>query len=116
MPFRARIAQAVAPALQVQPEDVLNLLETPPSADLGDYALPCFSFAKTMRKAPQLIAQDVVACPMPDCVEKAVVVGGYANFFVKRSAFARTVLQRVREQGERYGAVDLGHGQAVRCV
>ena len=115
MPFRAMIAQAIAPALQVQTQDVLKLLETPPSAELGDYALPCFAFAKIMRKAPQIIAQDVVSGSLPDCVEKAVVTGGYANFFVKRSAFASTILQRALEQGERYGAADLGHGQAV-CI
>ncbi|SVD56560.1 uncharacterized protein METZ01_LOCUS409414, partial [marine metagenome] len=32
------------------------LLETPPNPEMGDYALPCFSFAKTMRKTPNLIA------------------------------------------------------------
>ena len=39
--------------------DIELLIETPPNYDLGDYALPCFKFAKSLRKSPNIIAEDI---------------------------------------------------------
>ena len=38
-------------------DDILELIEIPPKPDMGDFAFPCFRLAKTMKKAPQLIAE-----------------------------------------------------------
>jgi len=38
-----------------------NLVEIPQDRSMGDFALPCFSFAKELKKAPQQIAQDIAA-------------------------------------------------------
>ena len=43
----------------VTAEDILPLLETPPKPELGDYAFPCFRFAKTLHKSPNLIAEEL---------------------------------------------------------
>ena len=40
-------------------EDIAALIEIPPKPELGDFAFPCFRLAKTMRKAPQMIAADI---------------------------------------------------------
>ena len=40
--------------------DIESMIEIPPESKLGDYAFPCFKLAKTMRKAPNLIAQELV--------------------------------------------------------
>ena len=39
--------------------EIAGLIEIPPKAELGDFAFPCFALAKTMRKAPQIIAEDI---------------------------------------------------------
>lgn len=39
--------------------DIESMIEIPPESKLGDYAFPCFKLAKTMRKAPNLIAQEL---------------------------------------------------------
>ncbi|MEG0456901.1 MAG: arginine--tRNA ligase, partial [Oscillospiraceae bacterium] len=36
-----------------------DMLETPSESSLGDIALPCFQFAKTLRKSPQIIASEL---------------------------------------------------------
>ncbi|MFR5869483.1 MAG: arginine--tRNA ligase, partial [Acutalibacteraceae bacterium] len=115
MTFKQQIAQAVAQTLDVPCEQVFSLLETPPNPELGDYALPCFAFAKVLRKAPQLIAKQIVESALPGCVEKAEVAGGYANFTLDKAAYARLVLDQVLSEGEHYGAQDLGHGRTV-CI
>ena len=113
MPFKQEIAKAVSQVLDTPLQQVLPLIETPPDPALGDYALPCFAFAKTLRKAPQLIAKSIVESAMPACVVKAEVAGGYANFTVDKALYARTVLDQALLEGERYGAQDIGHGRTV---
>jgi arginyl-tRNA synthetase len=49
---------------------------------MGDFALPCFAFAKTLRKAPNAIAAEAVAGIkeyIPPVI-KAEAAGGYVNF------------------------------------
>lgn len=40
-------------------EEIATFIEIPPKQELGDYAFPCFRLAKTMHKAPNLIAADI---------------------------------------------------------
>ena len=65
MEFREAIAAALAavPAWEgrFSADEVAAMLETPPNPDLGDFAFPCFKLAKTLRKAPPLIAQEAAA-------------------------------------------------------
>ena len=42
-------------------EELYNMLALPPDTEMGDYALPCFRLAKTLRKAPALIAEELAA-------------------------------------------------------
>ena len=42
-------------------DGLLALMETPPEASMGDFALPCFSFGKVLRKSPKLVAEEVKA-------------------------------------------------------
>ncbi|MBR2942004.1 MAG: arginine--tRNA ligase, partial [Clostridia bacterium] len=54
-----RIADAAAASFEncaLTAQDVAAMLEIPPEKKMGDYALPCFRLAKTLRKAPPMIA------------------------------------------------------------
>ena len=61
MDFRQAIASALATPAALPAEELATWLETPPTPDMGDYAFPCFKLAKTLRKAPPVIAGG--ACP-----------------------------------------------------
>ncbi len=115
MPFRAQIAAAVAQALGVDAAQIGQLLETPPQMEWGDYALPCFSFAKTMRKNPALIAEEIAKSPLPECVVQAVAKGGYTNFYIDRALFAKNILEAIGKKGTNYGAKNVGSGRTV-CI
>ncbi|GIT70523.1 MAG: hypothetical protein Ct9H300mP28_03370 [Pseudomonadota bacterium] len=39
--------------------EITGLIEQPPNPELGDYALPCFSFSKSFRRSPALIASEL---------------------------------------------------------
>lgn len=63
------------------------VIERPPRAEMGDFALPlCFELARTLRRAPRALAQEIAAgLTLPAGLARAEVAGGgYLNFFVDR--------------------------------
>ncbi|MBR4724076.1 MAG: arginine--tRNA ligase, partial [Clostridia bacterium] len=85
MNYKEYTAKKISELCGIEPEEVERLTETPPEQKLGDLAFPCFFLAKTMRKAPQLIAKELSRKFSEDkYIEKAEAVGGYLNFFYNR--------------------------------
>lgn len=96
--------------------EVAAMLEVPPQSDMGDYALPCFRLAKTMRKAPPAIAEALRAgFDEDDVICGASVAGGYLNFRINRLRFAEDTVKEVLAAGDRYGSSDLGAGKTI-CI
>ena len=93
--------------------DVAAMLEMPPEKKMGDYALPCFRLAKTLRKAPPMIAAALAekcACPEIDHVE---VVGGYLNVFLARGGMAKGIVEAVLAKPGKWGGSTVGEGKTV---
>ncbi len=61
----------------------------------GDYGTPvAFSLAKTLRKNPAAIAQEIVSnLQLPAGIVKAEAVGPYINFFVDPGAFVKSIVE-----------------------
>ena len=93
-------------------EEILNLLETPPNREMGDVAFPCFSLAKSFRKAPQAVAVEL-AEKITDSLVVAKAVGPYLNFYFNRSQFAAKLLERIIAEKENYGKTNLGSGKTI---
>jgi arginyl-tRNA synthetase len=106
-----RISAALDGALST--EQVMNLIEKPKSSDLGDLAFPAFSLAKEMRKAPQMIATDIVEKIDQAGFEKVVATGPYVNVFLDKSAVASSVLTEVLTDGAHYGDQNEGNKRNV---
>lgn len=116
MDYRKCIADTLAPLTGLSAGEIMGLMETPPDPKMGDVAFPCFKLAKTLRKAPPLIAKDIAAqILLPEGIEKAEPAGGYVNFTVSRAAQAKAVMERIRNEGERYGGSDEGQGRHI-CI
>ena len=60
MDYRAYIAERLS-AEGVTKEEFKEAIVVPPDTSLGDYALPCFKFARTLRKPPAKIAEELAA-------------------------------------------------------
>ena len=100
----------------VSEEEICAAIALPPNSQMGDYALPCFRFAKVMRKSPVAIADELAKSVAPDGVISQVsAVNGYLNFKINKSGLAREVLAKIAEEGERYGSSDIGSGRTV-CI
>jgi arginyl-tRNA synthetase len=83
------------------------VLETPPKPELGDIAFPMFPFAKSLRKAPPLIAAEVArrVPGVPGAAEAgtAVAAGPYVNVRLSQAAVIGDILSEIAAQGTSYG-------------
>ena len=65
--MKTTLCNHIANALpDISPDTIADLLAVPPEESMGDFALPCFSFAKALRKSPALIAEDIKTALLPD--------------------------------------------------
>ncbi|MDI6650265.1 arginine--tRNA ligase [Leuconostoc suionicum] len=94
-------------------QEISEKLEAPKSSDLGDVAFPTFTLAKTLHKAPQLIAADIVAAIDQEGFEKVVATGPYVNFFLDKVATSNRVLKTVFDLEGAYGDNVDGQGAKV---
>ncbi len=116
MDLRLNICERVSAVCGIPAGEIAGWLETPPSPDKGDIALPCFKLAKTMRKAPPAIAVELAdKLSDIDGVVRIEPTGGYLNFFLDRGGEAKAVILRVLNDGASYGASTEGEGKNV-CI
>lgn len=114
MDIKQNIAKTIAANVGADAAELCEWLETPPNPDMGDVAFPCFKLAKTMRKAPNMIAASLApALGEINGISRIEPMGGYINFFADKTSFARTTLERVLDEGARYGGSDVGSGKTV---
>lgn len=114
MDFKKEIAGKISQLVDMEEEKIMELIEIPPQSNMGDYAFPCFQFAKVLRKAPNMIAADLAGKLTPDhVIGKVEAAGGYLNFFVNKAEFMKAVLSEVNEKGKDFGKSTEGNGQTV---
>ena len=112
--FKSIIAKAISKVVNIDENEIEMSIEKPKGAENGDYAFPCFRLAKTLKKAPQVIATEIKEDIQVDenQITKIEVVGGYLNFFVNKQLLAKEVLQEMAENKE-YGKSTIGNGKNI---
>jgi len=84
--------------LDFTPVAIGRLLEQPPERELGDYALPCFRFAKDTRKKPQEVAAALAAALKAEgWLARTAAVGAFLNIFVNQQKLAAAVLPGIAD-------------------
>ena len=113
--FKQQVAEALEKNTEgLEAAEIAAMVEIPPNSEMGDFAFPCFKLAKTMRKAPNLIAEEIAGKLSEDEIfENVENKGGYVNFFLDRKAVLKSTLTEVEEKGNRYGGSDKGAGKKV---
>src|SRR3990167_8550412 len=112
------------------PEDeIRKLIEIPPDFKMGDYAFPCYSLAKTLKSAPNIIATElsktlatIINENPPESpfskrglreITEIKAIGPYVNFFVNKTIFTEMVLKKINEEQNCYGSGNIGSGKTV---
>ena len=115
MDYKNIIAKLIKTKVDLEEEAIEKLIEVPPRPEMGDYAFPCFQLAKVMRKAPNMIAEELKNELNQDGFEKIENLGPYVNFFVDKATFSKNTIEKVLLEGDEYGASNVGEGKNV-CV
>ena len=75
--------------------DFFKALEQPPEKALGDYALPCFRFAKALKKNPNEVAEkfkEYLEKSRNPWIESVVLKGAFLNIFTNQAQVAKTLI------------------------
>ena len=100
----------------VSADGIESAIALPPNTEMGDFALPCFKFAKALRKSPVVIAQELAAQIQPDeVIAEVSALNGYLNIKINKAGLAKTTLEEISVKCEKYGSSSLGNGKTV-CI
>ncbi len=113
--FKEEIAKIIGRAVkELSEEEIKSIVEIPQDEKMGDYAFPCFRLAKTLRKAPPMIAADIAAQISENPLfEKVEQVNAYVNMFISKEEFVKDVLTEVLTEKEDFGKSEIGGGKTV---
>lgn len=118
MDYKKKVAELIKLHLNLElnVDDIKNLIEIPPKSEMGDYAFPCFKLSKIIKKAPNIIAEELMkALSISKGCEKIQRVGSYLNFFIDKGVVAESVINSILKKGHGYGTVNKGKGKTV-CI
>jgi arginyl-tRNA synthetase len=115
---KAQIEAALRRALaQIAPEqaNIPLILERPKQADHGDFSSNvALQLAKSLKRNPRELAREIAALATGEGFDPPEVAGpGFINFRLKSGA-RLSVIQRVLQDGARYGRSDVGKGDPVQ--
>ena len=110
--FKEKISEEISKITKIDKNELYEYIEMPSDNKMGDYAFPCFRLAKTMKKSPQIIANELKdGISLGNEFEKVEVINGYINFFVNNKKLVENVLEEVEEKRENYGSSEIGEGK-----
>ncbi len=112
--FKKEITKEISKATEIEQNEIEGYIEIPKDQNNGDYAFPCFRLAKTLKKAPQAIAEEIKEKIEIDnnIIEKIEVLGGYINFYINKKLLAKEVLEELANK-EEYGKSEIGKGKNI---
>ena len=113
--FKQKIAEQISKTTNIPQEQIIEYIEIPADGKMGDFSFPCFKLAKELKKAPQMIAQEI-----KDNIEfedgfmqNIEVVNGYLNFYIMPQEYISNVLTEIANKKENYGESTVGKGKNV---
>lgn len=84
--------------------------------DKADYTLPCFKFAKQLKKSPIQIAEALKSAVLPsEHIHEVSAVNGYLNFKLSSSCLAESVLNEIVDADCAYASDSAGNGKTI-CI
>ena len=113
--FKRKIAEQISKTANLSQEEIYEYIEVPTDEKMGDFAFPCFKLAKELKKAPQMIAQDLKEKIVFEdgSIKEINVVNGYLNFTIQNQAIVETVLKEINDKQEHYGESTIGQGKNI---
>ena len=114
--MKKKICKFIAGSLgNISEREVAELIEIPPEDKMGDFALPCFSFAKILHRNPKAIAEELKEA-MQEVqsdleINKLETINGYLNIFMNRSKYIQYWLDKMKMPD--LGIIKTGTGRTI---
>ncbi len=93
--MKEEIIKEIVKETKLKKEEIENILEIPPNLEMGDFAFPCFVLSKKLKKAPNIIVEEL-AEKFKNLkifgIEKIEVKGPYLNFFIDKKRLAERII------------------------
>lgn len=107
--IKKEISEQIAKTIEnVESKEIYTYIEIPKDTKNGDYAFPCFRLAKTLRKSPPEIANQIKekleenGISNSEIIKKVEIAGGYLNFYISSKIFTKEVLEQI-SNNEKFG-------------
>lgn len=107
--IKKEISEQIAKTIEnVKSKEIYTYIEVPKDTKNGDYAFPCFRLAKTLRKSPPEIANQIKekleenGISNSEIIKKVEIAGGYLNFYISSKIFTKEVLEQI-SNNEKFG-------------
>lgn len=96
-------------AIQKKYPELEVIFSVPPNVETGHLSIPCFQFAKILKRSPQDIAAEMTELIKPlFFIEKVEFAGGYINCFILGDILFEVIITDVLSQKEKYGSNQSG--------
>ena len=111
--FKEKISEELEQIINISKKELETYIETPKDTKYGDYYFPCFRLAKELKKAPQIIANEIKEkINLKNTgIEKIEVIGGFLNFFINKKVLIKEVLEGFEKQ--EYKDLKIGEGKNI---
>jgi arginyl-tRNA synthetase len=109
--YKKIIAERIKENVELEVETIEKLIEIPPKPEMGDYAFPCFQLSKVLRKAPNMIAEELKGKISKEGFERIENLGPYLNFFVDKVIFTKDTIEKILNDKDDYGSSEIGNGK-----
>ena len=107
--IKKEISEQITKTIEnVESKEIYTYIEVPKDTKNGDYAFPCFRLAKTLRKSPPEIANQIKekleenGISKSEIIKKVEIAGGYLNFYISSKIFTKEVLEQI-SNNEKFG-------------
>jgi len=91
----------------IEKEEII--IENPKDSNNGDIAIPCFSFAKKLKKSPIAIAESI----SEKLNYNSSAINGYLNITLDKEELGKEVINKILKEKEKYGNLDFGKNKTV---
>lgn len=112
--MKDKVAQVISEATGIDNKQIESLIEVPKDSKLGDFAFPCFSLSRELKKNPMEIAKELVnKVKTGKEFEKVVAQGPYVNFFLNKNLQAKEVLSKIIKEKDKFGSSKLNKDKVM---
>ena len=102
--------------VKLKEEEIDKILEIPSSAEIGDYAFPCFFLSEKFKLDSHEVALEIrekIGTPSFTDFEDVQVSGAYINFLFNRKTLAKKLVWEVITKKKEFGKTKIGKGKKI---